>query len=477
MQTAENPRELILMTLLSITRDGVNSSRALNQVLDKYQYLDKSKRAFITREVNGVLEHQIEIDAIIDQFSKTAVAEMKPVIATLLRCGVYELKYMDSVPAHAVINETVKLAKKKGFGNLAGFVNGVLRSIDRSLTAENETGAEGQSADEAGTDVQTADEAGTDAPPADEAGEARALSLTYSLPQWIVDQWLPVYGDETVARMGEDFFREKPTTIRFDPDRISREELIRKLEDAGVTVEDPAAAVGKAGERTEDIPQTALSVSGYDHLEGLASFRNGDFMVQDLSSMQAGLWADPKDGDLVLDVCAAPGGKALHVAELLHGTGRVEARDVSEKKVAQINENIARSGLTNIQARQMDALVLDPASVGKADIVLADLPCSGLGTIGHKPDVKYRMTPQKQRELADLQRQILSVVQAYVRPSGKLLYSTCTISRVENEENTRWFTEHFPAFHLVKEAQRLPGIDPGDGFYLALFVKDEESDG
>ncbi len=446
MQTAENPRELILMTLLSITRDGVNSSRALNQVLDKYQYLDKSKRAFITREVNGVLEHQIEIDAIIDQFSKTAVAEMKPVIATLLRCGVYELKYMDSVPAHAVINETVKLAKKRGFGNLAGFVNGVLRSIDRSLTAENKAGEE-------------------------------ALSLSYSLPQWIVDQWLPVYGARTVARMGEDFFREKPTTIRFDPDRISREELIRKLEDAGVTVEDPAAAAEKAGERTEDIPQTALSVSGYDHLEGLASFRNGDFMVQDLSSMQAGLWADPKDGDLVLDVCAAPGGKALHAAELLHGTGRVEARDVSEKKVAQINENIARSGLTNIQARQMDALVLDPASVGKADIVLADLPCSGLGTIGHKPDVKYRMTPQKQRELADLQRQILSVVQAYVRPGGKLLYSTCTISRMENEENTRWFTEHFPAFHLVKEAQRLPGIDPGDGFYLALFVKDEESDG
>ncbi len=466
MQKAENPRELVLMTLLSITRDGVNSSQALHQMLEKYQYLDKSQRAFMTREVNGVLEHMIEIDAIIDQFASVKVADMKPVIATLLRCGVYELKYMDSVPAHAVINETVKLAKKKGFGSLAGFVNGVLRSIDRSLTAEGKAGAEGQPVSEAGTAGKPADEDG-----------AEALSLQYSLPLWIVQQWLPVYGAETVAKMGADFLTEKPTTIRFDPHRISRTALIQKLEAEGVTVEDPKDLAAAAGERREEVLPEALAISGYDHLESLAAFRDGDFQVQDISAMRAGHWADPREGDFVLDVCAAPGGKALHVAELLDGTGQVEARDVSEKKVEQINENIARSGLGNIKARQMDALVPDPASEGKADIVLADLPCSGLGTIGHKPDVKYHMTPEKQQELADLQRQILSVVQAYVKPGGKLLYSTCTISRVENEENIQWFLAHFPAYHLVREQQYLPGTDPGDGFYLALLVKDEEPDG
>ncbi len=450
MQTAENPRELTLMTLLTITRDGMYSDQALGQVLDKYQYLDKKERAFITREVNGVLEHEIELDSIIDQFSKVKVKDMKPVIATLLRCGVYELKYMDSVPAHAVVNETVKLAKKKGFGNLAGFVNAVLRTISQNLV----------SGEEAGT-----------------GGKPEALSRAYSLPLWIVQQWLDVYGAETVARMGEDFLKEKPTTIRFDPHRISRDALIRKLEAEGVTVADPAVTAESAGEPAEDVPECALYISGYDHLEGLASFRDGLFQVQDISSMRVSILADPQPGDFVLDVCAAPGGKAIHAAELLNGTGQVEARDVSEKKVAQLNENIVRSGLANIRTRQMDARKPDPDSAGKADIVLADLPCSGLGTLGHKPDIKYRMTPDKERELAALQREILSVVQAYVRPGGKLLYSTCTIDRTENEENTRWFLEHFPDFHLEKEEQRLPGIRPGDGFYLALFLKDEGSDG
>ncbi len=468
MQTAENPRELVLMILLKITRDGMYSDQALGRVLDKYQYLDKKERSFITREVNGVLEHRIELDSVIDQFSKVRVADMKPVIATLLRCGVYELKYMDSVPVHAVINETVKLAKKKGFGNLAGFVNAVLRNISRSLAAEEAESA-GQPAENTGTGGQPAKETGTDT--------AKELSLAYSLPLWIVQQWQSVYGSQTVARMGADFLREKPTTIRFDPHRISRDDLIRKLAAEGVTVADPAAAAEASGEQAEDVPDTALYISGYDHLEGLAAFREGLFQVQDISSMQVGILADPKPGDLVLDVCAAPGGKAIHAAELLHGTGQVEARDVSEKKVAQINENIRRSGLTNIRARQMDARLSDPDSVGKADIVLADLPCSGLGTLGHKPDIRYRMTPEQEESLAALQREILSVVQAYVRPGGKLLYSTCTIDRTENEDNIRWLLEHFPDFHLEKEEQRLPGINPGDGFYLALLVKDEDQHG
>ncbi len=462
MQQAENPRELTLMTLLSITKDGVNESRALKQVLDKYQYLDKRERAFITREVDGVLEHRIELDSLIDQFSTIKVAKMKPTIAMLLRCGVYELKYMDRVPAHAVINEEVKLAKKKGFGSLAGFVNGVLRSIDRSLKAP----------------VKTEDAAGQpDAKELQSGDQVEALSLQYSLPVWIVRQWLLVYGEETVAKMGADFLKEKPTTIRFDPHRISKEALTGKLRAEGVTVEDPVAYAAAEGEHVDDIPACALLISGYDHLEGLEAFQEGDFVVQDLSSMQVGIWADPKPGDLVIDVCAAPGGKALHVAELLNGTGMVKARDVSEKRVGQLHENIKRSGLTNIRAEKRDALVTDPDSLEQADIVLADLPCSGLGTIGHKPDIKYKMTEERQAELAHLGRQILSVVQAYVRPGGRLLYSTCTISRIENEDNVRWFLNQFPEFHLEREQQRLPGIDPGDGFYLALLIKDEEKDG
>ena len=193
--------------------------------------------------------------------------------------------------------------------------------------------------------------------------------------------------------------------------------------------------------------------------------------MQDLSSMQVALWAEPKKGDSVIDVCAAPGGKAIHMAELLRGTGYVEARDLTEYKVNLIRENIMRSGLLNIEAKCQDATVFDSESVNKADIVIADLPCSGLGVLGKKPDLKYKMTESMQKELEQLQRKILSVVQAYVKPGGRLLYSTCTINRGENEENARWFVNQYPEYHMVKDRQMLPGIDAGDGFYIAMFQR------
>ena len=159
--------------------------------------------------------------------------------------------------------------------------------------------------------------------------------------------------------------------------------------------------------------------------------------------MLAVLKAAPRRGDYCIDVCAAPGGKSLHLADLLDGTGMVEARDLTEYKVQLIEENIARSGMTNIRAVQWDATVPDEVSAGKADVVLADLPCSGLGVLNKKRDLKYRMTPEQEKELVHLQRRILETVQQYVKPGGTLVYSTCTVHREENEGNTAWFLEHF----------------------------------
>ena len=187
--------------------------------------------------------------------------------------------------------------------------------------------------------------------------------------------------------------------------------------------------------------------------------------------MQVALWSEVKAGDQVLDVCAAPGGKAIHIAELLNGTGHVEARDLTEYKVALIRDNIERSGLTNINAVCQDAAIYDPHKKETADIVIADLPCSGLGILGKKPDLKSKMTVEMAKGLADLQRQILTVVHNYVKPGGKLLYSTCTINREENEDNAAWFVENFPEFEKIREKQMLPGSDMGDGFYIAEFRK------
>ena len=197
----------------------------------------------------------------------------------------------------------------------------------------------------------------------------------------------------------------------------------------------------------------------------------GLFYLQEPSAMTPANRLPIEPGDKVLDVCAAPGGKAIHLAEKLSGTGYVEARDLTEYKVALIEENIERSGLDNIEAVCQDATINDEASYEKADILIADLPCSGLGILGKKPDLKSKMTVEMAKGLADLQRQILTVVHNYVKPGGKLLYSTCTINREENEDNAAWFVENFPEFEKIREKQMLPGSDMGDGFYIAEFRK------
>ena len=432
MGNTVNDRELILEILLAVTRDGEYSHIALRNVLENYQYLDKSERAFITRVTEGTLERMIELDYIINQFSKTKVNKMKPVIRTIIRSAVYQLKYMDSVPDSAVCNEAVKLAGKRGFSGLKGFVNGVLRNISRNLD-----------------NVKYPDKSDT----------VKWLSVIYSMPEWIITEWLKNYDREMVEKMLQAFLAERPTTIRCNLSQISREKLAEELKKEGVKV------------RLCDTVDSALFISGYDYLGALESFRTGHFQVQDISSMEVAEWADPKEDEYIIDVCAAPGGKSLHLADKLAGKGHVEARDLTPYKVDLIRDNIARIGIDNIEAVCQDATVYDEASEKKADILIADLSCSGLGVLGKKTDLKYKMNPDTQEELVHLQRKILSVVHRYVKSGGKLLYSTCTIHRAENQENAAWFAEQYPEFELVRERQFLPGVDDSDGFYIAEFVR------
>ena len=449
MTKAINERELILGILLEITRDGEYAHIALRNTLSKYQYLEKRERAFITRVVEGTLEHMMEIDYIINQFSKVKVNKMKPVIRTILRSAVYQILYMDSVPNSAVCNEAVKLAEKKGFFQLKGFVNGVLRNIDRNVS-----------------NIQYPDK----------KNMIEYMSIKYSMPIWILKEWEKSYDWSTIEKMLQGFLLEKGTTVRCNLHKISKEDLMHKLAEEHVQVKEHPY-----------LPY-ALEISGYNYLGDLESFREGDFQVQDISSMLVSEIADPKEDDYIIDVCSAPGGKALHMADKLCGTGFVEARDLTEYKVNLIEENIGRSGMKNIRAVQQDALVYDEASKEKADIVLADLPCSGLGVLGKKTDIKYKMTRETQKELSDLQRKILSVVQSYVKPQGTLVYSTCTINDEENMENVRWFLEQYSQYHLVsvkdslceglkpsvKEGclQLLSGVHDSDGFFIAKFRKD-----
>lgn len=433
MSKEVNERELVLGILMDVTRDGVMSHIAVRNVLEKYQYLDKRERAFITRVSEGTLERMLELDYILDHYAKIPVRKMKPVIRNILRSAVYQMKYMDSVPVSAACNEAVKLAVQKGFGNLRGFVNGVLRSVARNLDH---------------------------LPLPDPKDLTPYWSVRYSVPEWIVAQWREEYGDGRTLEMLEALYQERPTSIRVNENKVSAEELKRKLEQSGVRV--------KMHPRVPGI----LLVSGYDHLAGMEGYAQGEFLVQDAASAEVAMAAGIRRGDYVIDVCAAPGGKALHAAQILQETGHVEARDVSDAKVEMIRENIARMGFSNIEAVCMDATVYDRDSGEKADVLLADLPCSGLGVLSRKTDLKYRVQKTQQEELAALQRKILETVRNYVKPGGVLMYSTCTVHRAENEENAAWFAEKFPEFELDWEKQIFPSAqEETDGFFLARFVR------
>ncbi|SDI43591.1 16S rRNA (cytosine967-C5)-methyltransferase [Pseudobutyrivibrio sp. 49] len=418
-----NLREIAMETVIEILENGQFSHIYLKAVLDKYGYLEKNERAFLNRLVNGTVERKLQLDYIIDSFSKTKVKKMKPLIRTIMRLGVYEIYYMDAVPDSATCNEYVKLAKKRGFAGLSGFVNGILRNIAREKSHM----------------------------------EFKELWIKYSMPQWIVDKWIADYGKEQTEEILKGFLEPEELCIRVNLNKISREDLAEQLKGQGITV------------RICDTVESACYISDYDSLTAIPEFNEGLFYVQDYSSQRVPYMAGVAAGQQVIDVCAAPGGKALHCGELV-ADGSVLARDLTDQKVALIQENINRTGATNVKAQQWDATVLDEDSIRKYDTVIADLPCSGLGIIRKKPDIKYNQTEESLSELTKLQSQILDTVCQYVKDGGTLCYSTCTINKDENENQVENFLSSHSEFTIEKMTQLFPDKEH-DGFFICVMKK------
>lgn len=447
-----NIRDLALEALLSIAREEAYSHVVVSGILDKYNYLEAQEKAFLKRLIEGTLERRIQLDYCIDLFSKTPVKRMKPLIRELLRMSTYQLLFMDSVPDSAVCNEAVKLAQKHSFHSLKGFVNGVLRNISRGKEQI--------------------------VYPDREKERIKALSVQYSMPQWMIEKWDKEQGKERTEQILHGLLEEKPVTVRLRTG-LSEAELIgiqAELEKGGTLV------------KKSVVLPFAWHLEKVDGLRNFPAFQNGKFTVQDLSSMLAVQAAGIRAGDYVIDTCAAPGGKMLFASELAGADGRVLARDVSERKLFLMEENKNRMQASNVILEHFDACTYDEEQEEKADVVLADVPCSGLGVIGKKRDIKYRVIPESIRSLPDLQKEILQTVQHYVKPGGVLLYSTCTINRAENEEMVQWFLRHFPFCteslrpFLPKQFegetiekgyfQFLPGIHETDGFFIARFRRE-----
>lgn len=489
-----NIRAYVLEALTEIDRDHKNASEVMQTALRNHQYLDKKERAFYSRLCHGTLEYRIQLDYLIDQVSKTPTAKCKPYIRNLLRMSLYQILYMDRVSDQTACNEAVKLAKKKGFQNLSGFVNGVLRNLIRqketlSLPERpgilDETLEQEDRLPEVVTDLQARGDV------------IRYLSVTYSMPEYLVEAFAEWYPIRIMERVLSAFLQEMPTCIRVNLEKITTEELQKRLNEAGIT--------SRSGVYCKNI----LRISEYNYLNRVPGYREGLFTVQDESSCLQGYLLPiqelirkkgKEERIRILDLCASPGGKAMHAAERIHladGSTEILARDISENKLARIRENLDRMGYSDIWPEVYDATNYDPALEHKIDLILADVPCSGLGVIGRKTDIKYHLQPEQLKQLVLLQQKILQNAVRYLAPNGYLIYSTCTLNPKENEKQVMWMEKELGLLPvsiadalpevLCKEIADQPGTDlqggyctllPGiqscDGFFMARLQKADQ---
>ena len=454
---AVNEREIVLDMFLSL-KDGKPGHIVLKDTLDSYLYLDKASRGFITRLYEGSIEKMIYLDFVINSFSKTPVKKLKPIIKILMETAVYQIFFMDRVPVSAAINEAVKLVKKRGLAGLSGFVNGVLRNIARNK--ENIT------------------------LPDKDKEYIRYLEVKYSMPKEVTEHFMEEYGKVQTEEILEAFEKKQPIVARVNGTRLTREELVKKLTEEDVKVS------------TDTVFPESLKILELDSLNFLESFENGDFVIQDESSQFIGKIAELPLNAKVLDLCAAPGGKALLMAEKPE-VEKIVACDISKRKTGSIEENINRLGIKKVITMVNDATVFNKKFEEDFDLVICDLPCSGLGVIGRKRDIKYNITKNKIKELAGLQRNILENAKKYVKKGGYLIFSTCTMSKLENEENYK-FISGFTGFspvdfsdkikdsvvrykagsRLVSEAKKgyirlLPGELGTDGFFISEFKREK----
>lgn len=418
MSAAVTAREAALESLLELQKGGW-SDGSLKRIIQRTG-LDSRDAALCSRMVYGVVQHRLLLDYYIDHWCTQRAGHLEPVVAYILRLGVYQLLYMDRVPDRAAIFETVELCKRKK-PRAAGMVNAVLRKCAASRGA---------------------------LPPLPEKDAAGRLSVQYSHPAWLVRRFIRLLGEEEAEALLALHNRPVPTTAQVNPLKTTPAALRRELEAAGVTVTAHPWLEG------------CFALTGTGDLEKLPAFREGRFTVQDAAARLVALAAAPKADDRVLDVCAAPGGKSFALAMDMGDRGDILSCDIHPHKLKLIENGAARLGLTSVRTALADGRERHAAWVGKADVVVADVPCSGLGIIRKKPDIRYK-SPESLAALPPIQRAILDNACQYVRPGGTLLYATCTLLPEENEGQIESFLRAHPEF--TKTPFTLPGLGGCDG--------------
>ena len=430
-----NSRELAFKTLYDIERNKNYSNISINKNFKNVNISDQEK-GLATELIYGIIENKYYLNYIIDKLSKIKSKKMSTYVKISLWLGIYQILFLDSIKDHAAVNESVNLIKKYDKKS-SGFVNAILRNVLRQKDSIMEI-----------KDKEIKDE----------------LSIKYSYNPWIVEKWIKDFGQEFTEDL-LDANAEKPNLyIRTNTLKISRDELIGKLAKEGIKCT-----------KVNGIDE-AIMVQNLKNIEGNELFKLGYFTIQDISSMLVGKIANPEKDSKVLDICSAPGGKTTHVATIMENTGQVIARDVFDHKLKLIKSTVNRLGLTNVSVENRDALKLDDNSIDKFDYVLADVPCSGLGIIKRKPEIKFKEKSELSG-LPDIQIKILNNASKYVKENGTLIYSTCTIHDEENIDVVEQFLKENKNFELVPIENINIDLDNQEKGYIKIYPNIHGMDG
>ena len=417
MSSLSKPREAALKALVSCEKDGAYLNIALRDILSNAD-MDARDNALATTIALGVMKNALYLDNIIANLSSVKLRKLSVWIHNILRIGVYSIKFLDRIPVSATVNECVRLSRRYGHRASAGFVNAVLRaavSLGEFLPEDR--------------------------------GSTQYISIKYSLPEWLVDTWKNQgYGEEFFAAMNE----EPPVTVRLNTLKCD--------------------SLPDEFEKIPALPHGYNYVGG-GSVENTQLFKEGTIAVQDGASQTAVTALRLGKGMRVLDLCSAPGGKTAYMAQLMENSGKIISCDIHEHKLELIKNNLSRLGVTNTEVVLNDATLLREDFKDSFDAVLADVPCSGLGVLRRKPDIKWTKSPFANAELMKIQRMIFENAAKYVKKGGTLLYSTCTVNRAENEDAVNEFLRNHPEFTLIEERQLLPHTDNTDGFFYAALER------
>lgn len=412
----KNAREEALKILFRVEYEGAYPNIALKDMSDE---LLSNDRALVTNIVYGVINRKLTLDYIIKQKSKIKLKKLSKYILLILRMGIYQLVFMDKIPESAAVNESVKLAKRYGHSASSGYVNGILRNVSQN---------------------------GFDYP----KDKIERLSVEFSFPMWICQKWEKEFGYDFCKELMTSLAKEPMLTLRPNSLKTDAKSLCDMLR---VNAEVTDGAVECEG---LDVAKDKLYLDGY-------------YTVQDRAAMASAIALDPQEGEVVIDMCAAPGGKTTHIAELMKNKGKVKAFDIYEHKIELIKKNAQRLGISIIDASVMDASVLDKKLIESADRVLCDVPCSGTGIIRRKPDIKWNR--KEEDNFYPIQKKILENASKYLKKGGTLVYSTCSIERDENENVTGSFLDENKNFERLYEKTYYPNVDGTDGFYICKIKK------